>query len=91
MQKIVRNLLCAVSAVSMLSCAVYAEEDASAACCSPIIQAAAERERPNLYVCGTPFGIKLLTDGVMVTGFAKIGNGNDIFEMSPAGKAGIET
>lgn len=90
MRTIYRNLLCAVSAVSMLSCAVYAEDNISAACCSPSIRAVAERERPTLYVCGTPFGIKLLTDGVMVTGFAKIGNSNDIFEMSPAGKAGIE-
>lgn len=90
MRTIYRNLLCVVSAVSMLSCAVYAEDNISAACCSPSIRAVAERERPTLYVCGTPFGIKLLTDGVMVTGFAKIGNSNDIFEMSPAGKAGIE-
>ncbi len=90
MRTIYRNLLCAVSAVSMLSCAVYAEDNISAACCSPSIRAVAERERPTLYVCGTPFGIKLLTDGVMVTGFAKIGNSNDIFEMSPAGKAGFE-
>ncbi|MGN0611315.1 MAG: SpoIVB peptidase S55 domain-containing protein, partial [Ruminiclostridium sp.] len=90
MRTIYRNLLCAVSAVSILSCGVSAEDDISAACCLPIIKTAAERERPSLYVCGTPFGIKLLTDGVMVTGFSKIGNSNDIFELSPAGKAGIE-
>lgn len=74
----------------MLSSAVYAEDNISTACCSPVKQTMTERERPQLYVCGTPFGIKLLTDGVMVTGFSKIGNSNDVFEMSPAGKAGIE-
>ena len=34
--------------------------------------------------------IKLLTDGVIVTGFAKVGDSTDAFELSPAGKAGIE-
>ena len=57
--------------------------------CYPM-KCSAEYERPELYVCGTPFGIKLLTDGVIVTGFAKVGDSTDAFELSPAGKAGIE-
>lgn len=57
--------------------------------CYPM-KCVADYERPELFVCGTPFGIKILTDGVVVTGFAKVGNSADIFELSPAGKAGIE-
>lgn len=57
--------------------------------CYPM-KCGAEYERPELYVCGTPFGIKLLTDGVIVTGFAKIGDSDNAFELSPAGSAGIE-
>lgn len=47
-------------------------------------------DRPYLVPCGTPFGIKLLTDGVVVTGFGKVGDSPDVFELSPAGRAGIE-
>ncbi len=43
-------------------------------------------ERPWLIPCGTPFGIKMLTDGVIVTAFGEVGNGIP----SPAAKAGIE-
>mgnify|MGYP003207045837 FL=1 len=69
---------------------VTAEEYVSAnSPCYPM-KCSAEYERPELYVCGTPFGIKLLTDGVIVTGFAKIGDSNNAFELSPAGSAGIE-
>ncbi len=57
--------------------------------CYPL-SCAVDYDRPELYVCGTPFGIKLLTDGVIVTGFAKIGDGGNAFELSPAGRAGIE-
>lgn len=40
-------------------------------------------ERPNLYPCGEPFGIKLITDGVMVVDLQKIDNS------SPAKECGI--
>ncbi len=44
-------------------------------------------ERPMLRVCGTPFGIKLLTEGVIVTA---LGNLDDNSIVSPAGLAGIQ-
>ena len=47
-------------------------------------------DRPYLVPCGTAFGIKMLTDGVVVTSFGKVGDSGDVFELSPAGKAGIE-
>lgn len=40
-------------------------------------------ERPSLYPCGEPFGIKLITDGVMVVDLQKIDNS------SPAKDCGI--
>lgn len=47
-------------------------------------------ERPRLIPCGIPFGLKLTTDGVIVTGFGKTGDSPNPFEPSPAAKAGIE-
>ncbi|MCH5323683.1 MAG: SpoIVB peptidase [Eubacterium sp.] len=51
---------------------------------------AVTEERPYLIPCGTPFGIKLLTDGVIVTDFGQVNRSTDIFELSPAGKAGLQ-
>ncbi len=48
---------------------------------------AVKEQRPYLVPCGTPFGIKLLTDGVIVTDFGIVGGSGDI---SPAGKAGLQ-
>lgn len=45
-------------------------------------------ERPTLTACGTPFGIKVLTDGVIVIGLGDV-SGYDGIE-SPAAKAGIK-
>ena len=83
-----------MTAVTLFSYIIYggvtAEEYISAnSPCYPM-KCVAKYERPELYVCGTPFGIKLLTDGVIVTGFAKIGDSDNAFELSPAGSAGIE-
>lgn len=47
-------------------------------------------KRPELVPCGIPFGLKLTTDGVIVTGFGKTDDGDNPFELSPAAKAGIE-
>lgn len=49
---------------------------------------AVAQERPYLIPCGTPFGIKLLTDGVIVTDFGQVNHGSD--NLSPAGKAGLQ-
>lgn len=94
MRQKIRAVSGIMTAVTLFSNVIYgdaaAEEYISAnSPCYPM-KCTAEYERPVLYVCGMPFGIKLLTDGVIVTGFAKIGSGEDIFELSPAGKAGIE-
>ncbi len=42
-------------------------------------------ERPYLIPCGTPFGVKLLAEGVVVTDFGTVS------DYSPAEKAGIKT
>lgn len=45
-------------------------------------------ERKTLVPCGTPFGIKMLTDGVMVTDFGAV---NGVYDcISPAEAAGIK-
>ncbi len=44
-------------------------------------------ERKTLVPCGTPFGIKMLTDGVVVTDFGTVNNNESI---SPAEKAGLK-
>lgn len=44
-------------------------------------------ERPVLVPCGTPFGIKVLSDGAMVTGFGNVESSKNPF--SPAKEAGI--
>ena len=89
--KAISGIMTAIALFSNITCGgVTAEEYVSAnSPCYPM-KCSAEYERPELYVCGTPFGIKLLTDGVIVTGFAKIGDSNNAFELSPAGSAGIE-
>lgn len=89
--KLISGIMTAFTLFSnTLSCDICAEEYISVnSPCNPL-KCNTGYDRPELYVCGTPFGIKLLTDGVIVTGFAKIGSGEDIFELSPAGKAGIE-
>ena len=47
-----------------------------------------ENEAPTLVVCGEPFGVKLLMEGVMVTGMGKVDcPGEDI---CPAELAGVE-
>ncbi len=45
-------------------------------------------ERRTLVPCGTPFGIKMLTDGVMVTDFGAVNSAADC--ISPAEAAGIK-
>ncbi len=45
-------------------------------------------ERKTLVPCGTPFGIKMLTDGVMVTDFGAVNSSADY--VSPAEAAGIK-
>ncbi len=45
-------------------------------------------ERKTLVPCGTPFGIKMLTDGVVVTDFGSVNDGIDC--VSPAELAGIK-
>lgn len=89
--KAVSGVLAAVTLFSNIMYAnAYADESVYAnSVCHPL-ECNVISDRPELCVCGTPFGIKLLTDGVIVTGFAKIGNSDDIFELSPAGRAGIE-
>lgn len=53
----------------------------------PIKEVQLERiDRPVLVPCGTPFGIKIKTEGAVVTGFGDI-EGN----LSPARQAGIRT
>lgn len=51
---------------------------------------AVQEQRPYLIPCGSPFGLKLLTDGVIVTDFGKVGEDGGDFELSPAGKAGLK-
>ena len=47
-----------------------------------------ENEAPTLVVCGEPFGVKLLMEGVMVTGMSRVDcSGEDI---CPAELAGVE-
>lgn len=54
--------------------------------CFPIKEVAVTQiGRPKLVACGTPFGLKILTDGVMVTGFGSVGNGG----VSPAEQCGV--
>ena len=45
-------------------------------------------ERKTLVPCGTPFGIKMLTDGVMVTDFGSVGGSCGC--VSPAESAGVK-
>ena len=45
-------------------------------------------ERKTLVPCGTPFGIKMLTDGVVVTDFGTVDSSHDC--ISPAEAAGVK-
>ena len=94
MRQKIRAVCGIMSAVTLFSNITYSGAYAEKYICanSPCypMKCSVGYERPELYVCGTPFGIKLLTDGVIVTGFAKIGDGKNAFELSPAGSAGIE-
>lgn len=45
-------------------------------------------ERKTLIPCGTPFGIKMLTDGVIVTDFGTVNSGNEC--ISPAELSGMK-
>ncbi len=47
-----------------------------------------ENERPYLTPCGTPFGIKILTDGVVVTDFGYVDGER---QRCPASECGIKT
>ena len=50
--------------------------------------AAAERERPVLYVGGVPFGVRFFTDGVLVVGYCDVEcNGK---ACNPAREAGLQ-
>lgn len=51
-------------------------------------ECAVYEERKTLIPCGTPFGIKMLTDGVVVTDFGTVNGGYDC--ISPAQEAGIK-
>lgn len=51
---------------------------------------AKEIDRPALVPCGTPFGIKILTEGVIVTDFGTISQSYAEDNQSPAKAAGLE-
>ena len=53
----------------------------------PAQECAVYEERKTLVPCGTPFGIKMLTDGVIVTDFGTVNIGVEC--VSPAELAGI--
>ncbi|MBE6879599.1 MAG: SpoIVB peptidase [Ruminococcaceae bacterium] len=46
-------------------------------------------ERPTLIPCGTPFGIKMLTDGVIITDFGDVKDKNDVIHSSPGETSGL--
>lgn len=46
-------------------------------------------ERISLIPCGTPFGIKMLTDGVIITDFGDIKSPDGVIHSSPAEKNGL--
>ncbi len=58
-------------------------------CIRPAAVYGEPERRESLIPCGTPFGIKMLTDGVVVTDFGYV-NG-EISQTSPAEAAGIHT
>ncbi len=46
-------------------------------------------ERPFLIPCGTPFGIKMLTEGVIITDFGDVKDINDVIHSSPGEVSGL--
>jgi len=88
-KKIKPLYISAFSVAAVLSACIFmgSPGDAGAAeCISP--QSYTEyAEREVLIPCGTPFGIKMLTDGVVVTDFGTVNGG--VNSVSPAESAGI--
>ena len=76
--------ICAVSA-AVFSAVIFGGSVYSEAV--PAASIAEENPRIYLIPCGTPFGIKMLTDGVVVTDFGCV-NGK-VSQRSPAEKAGV--
>ncbi|MBQ8612716.1 MAG: SpoIVB peptidase [Ruminiclostridium sp.] len=77
-------VIAAVSAVI----SVNTDGNADAAQCLSLPRETFYEERRTLIPCGTPFGIKMLTDGVIVTDFGTVNGNYDC--VSPAEKAGIK-
>lgn len=72
-----------ISLAGMFCATAHAEQ-----CCETSNICAVYEERRTLIPCGTPFGIKMLTDGVMVTDFGAV---NSNFScISPAEAAGVK-
>lgn len=76
-------LISAVTGILMLN-----QESAQAECFGAGQITAVYEERKTLVPCGTPFGIKMLTDGVVVTDFGAVNGTYDC--VSPAEAAGIK-
>ena len=78
------NIAAAVlTAVLFIGTAAYGESAAA----RPAASYSTPAERMTVVPCGTPFGIKMITDGVMVTDFGAV-NGR-FSQQSPAEAAGI--
>lgn len=80
----IMNFAAALPAVLFLAGAVICGSTREAV---PAASYTEYEERKSVIVCGTPFGIKMLTDGVVVTDFGAV-NGR-FSQQSPAEAAGI--
>ena len=88
-KKIKPLYISAFSVAAVLSACLFIggpQFDNAAECISPSSYTE-YREREVLIPCGTPFGIKMLTDGVVVTDFGTVNGGAN--SVSPAETAGI--
>lgn len=80
-----RIIAAAVSASALLIFSGYVSENSGSAAVSECVAECSSRKM--LVPCGTPFGIKMLTDGVIVTDFGCVKGSTS--QISPAEKAGL--
>ena len=69
--------------------AVMSEPRISGDISSPVSLSASELKNMKLYPGGIPFGVKFMTEGILVVGFCDITSGNK--KINPSGEAGLRT
>lgn len=89
MKRNLKSLYISVLLAAAAAGAFFGKPEEVAVSAAAAYSDAEQEARPSLIPCGTPFGIKMLTDGVIVTDFGYV-NG-EISQTSPAEAAGVRT